>query len=334
MLFLCLFFFSCLSACDLESNPQSFVLHTKQIHLEDYPHAFNPSIIRHEGRLLLSFREIIDPFVMEDGSSAGCSRIGLVWLNEDFEPEGSPQIMDLDPYYKRDEDGRLVQIGDKLYLVYSSNRNEVVTDGGFRVYAAELLWDGNQFLLGEEQAYLHFQGQSSKKREKNWVPFDYEGHLLLSYSLNPHRIFYPSSSYCETIALTHQPIDWSWGELRGGTPAVKIDEKRYLSFFHSSVWMTSIQSLGLRSLHYFMGAYTFSSQPPFEILEISPQPIVATGFYSGKAYPPYWKPVNVVFPCGFILNDKSIYISYGRQDHEMWVAKIAKNDLLSSLKRL
>ena len=43
---------------DLEKKPQDFVLETIKISVPDYPHAFNPSIIRWQGRLLMSFREI------------------------------------------------------------------------------------------------------------------------------------------------------------------------------------------------------------------------------------------------------------------------------------
>ena len=95
--------------------------------------------------------------------------------------------------------------------------------------------------------------------------------------------------------------------------------------------MSTVHSEELDMPHYFMGAYTFSQHPPFEITKISPEPIVCHGFYDGLKYKPYWKPVRVVFPCGYIMNEHYIYVSYGRQDHEIWVIKLDKHKLKNSL---
>lgn len=79
-----------------------------------------------------------------------------------------------------------------------------------------------------------------------------------------------------------------------------------------------------------MGAYTFDSKPPFSLLAVSPEPIVAKDFYQ----PPYyknWKPLRCVFPAGIVLDEDYIWLSYGRQDHEVWIAKIDKKRLLNSL---
>ena len=46
---------------------------------------------------------------------------------------------------------------------------------------------------------------------------------------------------------------WSWGEMRGGTPALRVDSNHYLSFFHSSGRLSK-----KAPLTYVMGAYLFS----------------------------------------------------------------------------
>jgi predicted GH43/DUF377 family glycosyl hydrolase len=84
-------------------------------------------------------------------------------------------------------------------------------------------------------------------------------------------------------------------------------------------------------LHYFMGAYTFSSTPPFEITSISPDPIIGKTFYTGPAYKT-WKPLRVVFPGGFVCYKDSIWVVYGKQDFEVWVVQIDKEKLFKSLK--
>ena len=104
----------------------------------------------------------------------------------------------------------------------------------------------------------------------------------------------------------------------------------YLAFFHSSTYMSTVHSKGRVIQHYFMGAYTFAAEPPFELTRISPEPIVGKDFYKGREYTT-WKPLRVVFPCGFVFNDRFIWIAYGRQDHEVWIAKLDKKKLFDSL---
>lgn len=41
---------------NLEDIAHDYVLETKQIMLPQYPHAFNPSIVRWRGKILLSFQ--------------------------------------------------------------------------------------------------------------------------------------------------------------------------------------------------------------------------------------------------------------------------------------
>jgi len=316
---------------DLESLTQDFVLETKKIEIPGYPYAFNPSIIRWKGKLLLSFRNIPEP------KTPFISNLGLVWLNEQFEPISQPQILNTrEPGHlvpSRAEDARLILIGEQLYIVYSDNSEPKISKKGFRVYLAEVHFKEKQFFLKNIESLAHFEGASPQKREKNWTPFNYKENLLLAYSLQPHLIFRPllRQGRCETFTSSLGKIDWKWGDLRGGTPGL-IDDTYYLAFFHTCQPMETVQSNGKNILHYFMGVYTFALEPPFEILSISSEPIFAKGFYQGTTYKPYWHPINAVFPCGFVFDQHFIWIVYGRQDHEAWVMKLDKQKLLQSLR--
>ncbi len=315
---------------DLESMPQEFVLATKKIEIPGFPNAFNPSILKWGDFILMSFRIIPNP------KQSFTSLLGVIWLNEDFDPISKPQILNTrsidSPIPSRAEDGRLIAVGERIYFVYSDNREPKITRGGFRLFCAELDFDGKEFTLQNIDCLSHFEDESKNVREKNWVPFDDNGRLLLAYSLNPHRIFHPllRTSTCETIATTKGSIHWSWGELRGGTPGL-LENGQYLAFFHSSKNMASLQSEGKALLHYFMGAYMFSSKFPFAITQISPRPIVGQGFYEKTNYKPYWKPVKSLFPGGFISDENVIWLAYGKDDYEIWVAKIDKTELFKSL---
>lgn len=316
-------------AIDLEEDCQPFILEIKRLFLKDHEHAFNPGITRWQNKLILSFRIIPNPLLTFN------SQIGLCLLDEDFNP-GDPQILDTQDHRtivpSRAEDARLITIGEKLYIIYSDNKEDYVSKCGFRVYVSELDFDGTQFVIVHTDCLKNFEGASPYLREKNWVPFDYQGNLLLSYSLMPHKVLRPliGSDKCETYASSSQNIPWEYGELRGGTPAI-LDGDHYISFFHSSIDLLSVYSNKRSIAHYFMGAYIFSSKPPFEIQKVSPKPIIGHGFYKGDYYSPYWKSVRCVFPCGILVEEPYIYVSYGRQDHEMWIVKIDKQALLNSL---
>lgn len=331
MTFLAMLFLPLCSFPDLEEKRQDFVLKTKKIEIPGYPIAFNPSIIRWKGELLMTFR------VIPDRKNNFISYIGIVPLDDQFSPKGQPQLLEMRKNSTapcRAEDGRLIVVGNSLYLVYSDNEDQKISKGGFRVYLAKIVYDGLRFSLENIEKLSKFEGESPEVREKNWVPFAYKNTLLLAYSISPHKIFCPifGKGECLTIECTNPPLQWNLGELRGGTPAIKINEKEYLSIFHSSAIMPSLHSHGQSILHYFMGAYTFSTKPPFGLKRISPEPLVGKDFYNGpNHYRHYWKPGMVVFPGGLLIEDKFIWIAYGRQDHEIWVAKLDKALLLESL---
>lgn len=318
---------------DLEEGIQDFVLETRKLEIPGYPQALNPSIIRWKGELLMSFR------IIPDRKQKYNSEIGVVWLDEDFRPVSTPQILKLNPPHipstapSRAEDARLIDVGGTLYLVYDDNRDEKISKAGFRVYVAKLEVFNRFVVATEIEAIVQFEGESPQIREKNWVPFVYQNELLLAYSLSPHLIFryLPGTGSCETLAKTEPCLKWDWGILRGGTPGIKIDNQYYLSFFHSSIKMKSAHATDQEVLHYFMGAYTFSSEPPFELTRISPCPIVGKNFYHGEVHVPYWHPVRVVYPVGFIHDQRTVSVFYGRQDHEIWVVKLDKKGLLNSL---
>ena len=164
-----------------------FCAGNETIRIPGHPHAFNPSIIRWRGQLLMSFRDISKnyPLSAKLFNSSGffncCgSSIGLVRLDDDFNPIGKVGILDLKNtlLHSRSEDARLFTIHDRLYIAYSDNRDELFSDGGFRMYIAQLDFDGVDFFLHPLECLSQFEGENTNRREKNWVPFDYNGDLL------------------------------------------------------------------------------------------------------------------------------------------------------------
>ena len=312
---------------DLDIFEQEFIIETKQLIIPEYPDAFNPCIVRWNGRLLMTFRS-------RDFSTQQANIVGLTWLDEDFSPVGSPYLLQLEE--KEDhgyiQDPRIIVVKDVLYLAYSDLWEEEHTQLKKRkMFVAEIDYDGVRFLAKNREVFLDFEGDVHNKFEKNWVPFDYQGQLLLAYSLSPHKIFYPlfREKKCHTLAWSENYHFWNWGILRGGTPALLMEEG-YLAFFHSSKVMKTLQSEEKGMYHYVMGAYLFEPHPPFNIQKMSPKPIISKKFYNGKTHPT-WKPLRVIFPCGFVYDEEFIWVSYGRQDYESWIVKFDRKALLDSL---
>ena len=124
---------------------------------------------------------------------------------------------------------------------------------------------------------------------------------------------------------------------------MKINENTYLLFFHSS---RDPPETGDVLKTYYMGALTFSSKPPFSIMSITTVPITHDIMYKGSWSDlplSYYSIDYIVFPMGYILINKQssssssssiIYLFYGRQDKQGWVARIDLANLLSSMKPL
>ncbi|MDE3045694.1 MAG: hypothetical protein KGJ02_03525 [Verrucomicrobiota bacterium] len=312
---------------DLETRTQDFVLDVKRIEIPNFPGAFNPSIVRWDGKFLMSFRirergEVIDKF-------------GVIYLDEEFNSIGEAQTFEFrpnNPYFpSKLQDPRLVVIANRLYVVFSN-----VLEGPYerdirRMYIAGIHANNGKFILDRPTCLSRFPGENELTWEKNWAPFDYQGIPYFVHSILPHRILRPIpwTNACELVTSTRGAIQWDWGALRGGTPPILVGGE-YLAFFHSSRNIPTVHSNGRNRQHYFMGAYTFSAHPPFAITRISPEPIIGKNFYHGLAYKT-WKPLHVVFPCGFVFDDKYFWVVYGRQDFENWVVKIDKQALLNSL---
>lgn len=312
---------------DLTDWNQEFLIETKKIEIPGYSDAFNPSLIRWKGKLLMTFR-FREPITLRT------HHIGIVWLDDDFNLVGDPTIVDMSVEkisHSYAQDPRLLAIDDRLYIIYS-NMVSINLTNHRRMFIAELDYVNDKFVAKSSEGFINFKGNTNKLIEKNWVPFSYNGDLLLSYSISPHRVLKPIFNNKTLDDFSESPIslNWDWGEMRGGTTALLVDDE-YLAFFHSNKKIISKQSNNMIILHYFMGAYTFKKDPPFEITRISPEPFVKETFYTG---PPYqtWTPLRAVFPEGFVFDDQYIWVSYGVQDHEAWIVKIDKKGLLNSLR--
>lgn len=332
VLFMMLLFFqgilSGIGASEGTFGTGNIVTSTKRIHLSNYPGAYNPSIVKFNDGYLLTFR-----FLPDRTYQPWISFIGVVLLDESFEPISRPEILDTRSHFKatpsQAEDARIFSFNDKLYLVFNDNVDLVFPSPWERrdMYVAELIYDGNQFYLADPVKLIHESKYPFVLWQKNWSPFEWNGSLLLSYTLNPHEVVALnwSNGCCRPCYETAKSINWNFGTIRGGTPALLLDGE-YLAFFHSGIVTTSTCSENREMWHYVMGAYTFTSEPPFELTKISSLPIDSPGFYT---YSSYGK--RVIYPGGFVVSGPNLYLAYGKDDSELWIATINIKALKDSM---
>lgn len=259
---------------------------------------------------------------------------GFVWLDDDFNPVGKATLLkienDLPLKVSKAQGARLVKFNNVFLIVYN-NILDTEDQESRRLIVSHLIFAKNEFYIKDPKLLISFKGDPTRWREKNWSPFQYKGQLYLSYTINPHRVFHlpRSSSICQTVAYTKKDIDWDYGEMRGGAPAIQ-DGNCFLGFFHSWKDLKSVQSCGEKIAHYFMGAYLFNAGSGFELTHVSKEPIIGETFYHSKEYDT-WKPLKVIYPGGMVLNNDFVWVVYGKQDHECWIVKMDKEKLLESL---
>jgi predicted GH43/DUF377 family glycosyl hydrolase len=299
---------------DLPKSPGTFI--------------YNGSIIRYKDGYLLAYRRDIYRTLnmknyvrYQEAFKKGTyphfqQYIGLAELDDKFQFVSKSLHLSKE-LGKRAFDPRLVNVGDELHLVYASARPEdpdslrSCTLCISKVHPTAKGFSCDPPLRLELEPHTQF--------EKNWVPFDYNHRLLLSYSISPHVVLSPSpEGVCSIIHKTSPSISEDFGIIRGGTPALLVDGE-YLAFFHSVL-----------NGVYSMAAYTFEASPPFHLTRISPKVITHPDFYSTPKSNQISN-FDVVFPAGLIVEGDRILISYGENDVAIKVIELDKKLLFESL---
>src|SRR5438105_7485875 len=200
---------------------QKIVLAQKRIVLDDYPEAYNPSILQLSEGLLMCFRYTPDRYW-----SPWLSYIGLVWLDDNFEPLSKPQILSTrtnnSKTQSQSEDPRLFSYRGRVFLIYNDNMDVNCSSLGDKrdMFVAELFYQSGQFSLSSPLKLVH-QEKAHLICQKNWAPFEWEKKLLISYTVNPHEILYANlqNGACYTCHETESLLEWDFGRLRESSPA-------------------------------------------------------------------------------------------------------------------
>jgi predicted GH43/DUF377 family glycosyl hydrolase len=244
------------------------------------------------------------------------------------------------------QDGRILQMTpNRLVITYTASRViEGVTGKYFRSGMVDVRTRPgrkNRILIQSNRTLTPVQASPKRRHEKNWVPFKYASRVHFIIDINPMFVVKPTEMF-ESSGLrqfvtfvsntTVKSTPWKYGELRGGTNAVYLNDKGvFVAIFHSVGTVP-----GSLTTTYFMGAFTFSGAPPFELLAVSETPIVHYELYGGPTFNFYRRKATsnyIVFPMSLFKskNKSRLFVSLGSQDRHGWLAEIEIDRLLASL---
>lgn len=269
---------------------------------------FNPGLVRDgSGQLWLLSRKSVRNKAGKLDSNLLASK-----LTEDMRIISSIDVRIPKTRFEQQEDPRVIWANNRFYVTFCGwNRKPKLMPK--QVVA---IFDAQWKSLGTFQPQFGNNFTGSPGCEKNWAMFGHEGKFHFIYQFKPHLILRVEGEVGLTEFASDPKPSWGYGEIRGGTPPVRVGSE-YLTFFHSSIpWRN-----GQR--RYYMGAYTFSAEAPFRVLRMTNEPLLIGSENETRINggPP------VVFPCGAVIDRDEWLVTYGINDEACGWIRIPMKDL-------
>lgn len=278
---------------------------------------YNPSLVSTGEGFLLAYRS--EP---EDSTVSGIVLTELdksmkVLKNQRLKVPGFPDSCSF-------EDPRLFWYGAEPYIAFSIAR---YGDGlGWKCVQAygRLVKKGRSWTLPNVLVPKYGANDWSGK-EKNWTFFEAEGALRCIYDMGLSGWVVLELDGDEIVEeWRNAPVNWRWGRMSGGTPAVDW-EGQMLTVFHS--W----EKHPRRHRLYHMGFLTFGSTAPHAPIAASETPILtAQDGWGAPEHAHGWQPL-CVFPGGLEAYGTKALVSYGRNDLDC-ATQVFRIDRLRSVK--
>ncbi|PDV98284.1 hypothetical protein [Candidatus Chloroploca asiatica] len=320
-------------------------------------HVYNPALTRFRNRLLMAYRVDFGyekPFRVATAICVLDERLrvvpgSVVALSDTITSEATNHY-----------DARFLVFGDRLFVHFNNDWNTVPN----QIFLVEL--DPDTLQAQSPARLLELQGPR-QPCEKNWLLFAHDGELFAIYQVAPHIVLHVDlagsgpircrpvyRTAWDTTAYTRR-----YGELRGGTPPVRVGAN-YVSVFHSRThaqrptpvnssraaatlkhmpWFRQIKRW-LREhfapVRYYGGVYAFAAEPPFAPTFLRPTPILWPEHEGPRQRPTasHMAPRRVVYPCGLVhLDDGRWLVSYGIHDERAALRVFTRQEIEGDLER-
>jgi len=278
---------------------------------------FNPSITSHKDGYIMCYR-VVDNNLLR--------RIAICRLSSNFELISNSiialsDLIEFTNHASRNDrahtwhaDPRLFRLKGKLYVSWN--------DGGNKPFNHQFLMELHEDSLTPASRAKEITIDCERRTiEKNWMFFESADRVWCIYSIEPFCVYsvdldLKHTVHCKSAVTTQWESDYSniFGVLRGSAQPLIFGDN-LLTIAHSSYKMPE-------GRHYVTCAYEFSRNYPFEIKKCSTVPITLPNPYQKELV---HQKLNsdiseVVYPCGSVLLDNSVVISYGVNDEACAVA--------------
>lgn len=293
-------------------------------------YCFNPAITLFRGQRLMIYRVV---------TADGRRRQALCRLTANFQvvPESVVPFSDgIENGSDWHADARFCTIGDRLFVHYNDGARRGRTQN--HIYLVEIdpehLWP-----IGPARELVLDEGR--RPVEKNWMLFAHEGKLWAIYSIAPQVVLHVTLGTDGPVVCRRvYAHEWDvklyaarYGELRGGTPPVRVGD-HYISYFHSSFMAHPLRRLWRllgkvpsNLIHYVAGVYCFAAAPPFAPLALHPKPLLLPPRLP-RRYPALHPRVEYsVYPCGVILEDSQWHITFGARNEYCCLTTLAADNI-------
>jgi predicted GH43/DUF377 family glycosyl hydrolase len=302
---------------------------------------FNPGLIERGGKLLMAYRfDLLDK--TPEGRTGWDNHvdigIGICELGQDLQPvAGTDKRIDLpavgNQSPKKCEDPRLFDRNGELHISYTNSfpkpgraaAGVAKLDDEFNVLQSRFLAYGKN--VCKQHRPLVDGGPLPVGCEKNWAFFAHGWDLYAVYDIPRHIVIKANwaEGTAQRIAGSDSVLRWPFGEIRGGTPPVRVEDE-FFAFFHSSA-MPPSRYVFDRSI-YSMGFYAFEAKAPYRITRYTPMPLMSGGLYDPCPQRP-----GVVFPAGAVYRDGRWLVSYGHNDFKCKIVEFDHQRLLKLCRR-
>lgn len=283
------------------------------------PFAYNPSILRNDGKLWMTYRYHF--------AGDFRTKLGIALISESGRLE---RIQELGLSGFSTDDARMFMYQREPWMCWVEVKWETGSTPKSVVKFAKMNLPHNDDPLNRrwelERIYQpDLSGNDWTQIQKNWCFFECaisREFLLTVYQTDKEQMIF---NVCGDKAITQwntKGSRWDYGAIRGGCIVPHGDN--FLRFFHSSV--------ANRGEHrYFIGALMMRSQPPFDVVAVSKKPVIY-GSEVDSLKPAdrkschHFKP-NVVFPCGAVNYEKGWLLSIGVNDASCALVKLTESSL-------
>lgn len=291
------------------------ILRPIQAHGWESREVFNPAAIYLNGKVHLLYRAM---------GNDNVSRIGYANSTDGFHIDERLSMPVLVPRAKCEKDGcedpRITQIDDQLIIAYTALREY----GHLQVYQIALTSIQKEDFLKKKWHWTPRKLPFPGIRNKDGVifPEKINGKYVMLHRIEPDICIGFSDDlvhWCDMMSIM-RPRAKGWDNSKIGVGGPPIRMKDY--------WLVIYHGVSVDRL-YSLGVVLLDVNHPERVLYRSSKPILAPQL----EYERFGKVPNVVFSCGNVVIDDTLFLYYGAADSVICVASEKIDCLLASLRK-